>query len=114
MTLMNGTANAFRSLFPSPRYAIEGREGSGLHPDSLTHFDNLNINDGIIAKPTEQPSARKSLSLSQRFLRPFSIKADTSVSATTAGAAPASDALEDRQFAARFAHFLSLFVCVSN
>lgn len=34
-TSLMSTANAYRSLFPSPRYAIEGREGSGLSPLSL-------------------------------------------------------------------------------
>jgi len=70
MAQANATANAFRSLFPSPRYAIEGREGSGLHPDSLTQFDRVAVtpDEGVIAKPAE----RKSVSLSQRLLRPFS------------------------------------------
>jgi hypothetical protein len=101
LTSMNGTANAFRSLFPSPRYAIEGREGSGLHPDSLTHFDNLNLNEGVIAKPTELPYSRKSLSLSVKMLRPFSMKKSSSAGEPAAppGAPVVAKNLESQHFA---------------
>ena len=72
VTSLMSTANAYRSLFPSPRYAIEGREGSGLSPNSLTALEDTNINsDEILAKPPPGASfARKSIVFTG--LRPFS------------------------------------------
>jgi len=65
------TANAYRSLFPSPRYAIEGREGSGLSPFSLTSVDGKTEKEDVLAKPAPGSQFdRKSIVMGR--IRPFS------------------------------------------
>lgn len=75
VTSLMSTANAYRSLYPSPRYAIEGRAGSGLSPNSLTEPDGgstvaLEASDRVLAKP--DGFDRKSVAYGTRSIRnPF-------------------------------------------
>lgn len=88
VTSLMGTANAYRSLFPSPRYAIEGRKGSGLAPDALTSFNE--DSSKIIASTSHETSEKLNSSRMQNLLlsalpRPLSIRG--SVTMNNGGAA---------------------------
>ena len=82
LTALMTTANAYKSLHPSPRYVIEGRQGSGLSPNALTSVDrsdtspsssSLGANGEVLAQPPASftTGGRRPSSI-RSALRPFS------------------------------------------
>lgn len=66
------TANAYRSLHPSPRYAIEGREGSGLLPANLAIVSDEDVEEIDILTKYSRASSFARRSIAFKVSSPFS------------------------------------------